>query len=106
MQLGLRRGRCALQQALHEVDAPARTIEFIAQQSVGRATSVTEAAMDALANNTRGLLGGSLSLQLGREVQMHGPKAPDRGGRGSAHPPGRTRLSADDEWPTVRGPKA
>ena len=45
----------ALQQFLHQVDAPAGAIALVAQQLIGRAGGVAEAAMHAGAQNAIGL---------------------------------------------------
>jgi hypothetical protein len=46
----------ALKQTLDEIDPSARAIEFVTQQLVGRARRGAETAMDALAQDTIGLL--------------------------------------------------
>ena len=46
-----RRRAVFLQHLLDEIDSPARTIEFVAQQDIGRAGRGTEAAMHALAQD-------------------------------------------------------
>src|SRR5205814_3666516 len=50
MQLRARGDRCALEQLLHEIDAPARTVELIAEQLASGTGGKTEAAMHALAH--------------------------------------------------------
>ena len=51
----LRAGRPALDELLHEVDSPARTVELVAQDAVGRAGGQAEAAVHAGAQQLLGL---------------------------------------------------
>jgi len=51
----LRRVPIALQHLLHQVDAAARAVQFVAQQHVGRARRRAEPAMDAVAQDLPGL---------------------------------------------------
>ncbi len=44
-------GAVVLQHVLDEIDAPARTVEFVANQNVSRTGRVAETAMDARAKN-------------------------------------------------------
>ena len=73
MQLRAARRRLAFEHLLDKVDATPWTIELIAQQLIGRAGRVTEAAVHALAQNgfgfqsVRGVkkFGGEFSLHVG-----------------------------------------
>ena len=67
-----RRGRLpALQHVLDQVDAPARRIEFVAEQEVGRAGGGAEAAMDAGAENPLRTGHGGIAELIGREIGLH-----------------------------------
>jgi len=55
MQLRSPGNRLALQQAFDQVDAAARTIQFITQQLVGRTNRSTESSMYAAAQDGIGL---------------------------------------------------
>ena len=67
-----RRGRLpALQHVLHQVDAPARRIEFVAEQEIGRAGGGAEAAMNAGAENPLRTGHGGISELIGREIGLH-----------------------------------
>ncbi len=57
VHLRLRGHGGALERLLHEVDAPARAVELVAQQVVGRARGEAEAAVHALAQDRVGLAG-------------------------------------------------
>ena len=54
VQLRTRRHRRALEQLLHEVDAPARAVQFVAQDLVRRAGGQTEATVHAAAQDRVG----------------------------------------------------
>jgi hypothetical protein len=51
-------GRAGLEHLLHEIDAPARAVQLVAEQLVGRAGGVAEAAMDAISQDAVGLAAG------------------------------------------------
>ena len=55
MQLRLRRERVAFEHLLDQIDAAARPVELVAEQLVGRARRVAEAAMHARAQDRVGL---------------------------------------------------
>ena len=71
VQLGGRRDRLALEQLLQQVDAPARTVEFVAEQLIGRAGRQAEAAVHTAAQDRIGLgAGGGAADGLG-ECGLH-----------------------------------
>ena len=68
----LRRGGLpALQHVLHQVDAPARGIELVAEQQIGRAGGRAEAAMDAGPEDLLRTGHGGISELIGREIGLH-----------------------------------
>src|SRR5918993_993111 len=90
------RGLSALQHVLDEVDAPARAVELVAEQQIGRAGRGTESAVDTGPENLlRTRHGGVLQL-LGGEVRLHvGPlsfsaRSASSGARGEGSRMGRS----------------
>ena len=73
-----RRGGARLQHVLDQVDAPARAVEFVAEQHVRRAGRRAEAAVDARAQDLVG--GGDLRIgKLGEgEAGLHDALTPPR----------------------------
>ena len=63
---------CALQHLLDEVDAPARAVELVAQQLIGRAGRRAEAAVHAAAQDGVGLLAFRRVLDEIGERGLHG----------------------------------
>ncbi|MCY1246890.1 hypothetical protein D9M72_601660 [compost metagenome] len=62
----------AFQYLLHEVDAPARAVQLIAEQLVGGAGGGAEAAMHAIADDGFGFLAfGGVTKKIG-QVRLHG----------------------------------
>ena len=61
----------ALQHVLDQIDAPARRIEFVAEQQIGRAGGGAEAAMNAGAENLLRTGHGGVFQLIGREVGLH-----------------------------------
>ena len=51
-------GFAALQHILDQIDAPARSVEFVAEQLVGRAGGVAHAAVHATGDDAARALGG------------------------------------------------
>src|SRR4051794_41009758 len=79
----LRRLFLVLQHILDEVDSPARAVELVAQEDVGRTGRRAEAAVDAGPQDVvRDRRVGVLEL-LGREVRLHGRL--DRWGEGGRY---------------------
>ena len=72
VQLRAARDRGAFEHLLHQVDAAARPVEFVAEQLVGRAGRGAEAAVHALAQDRFGLCAGGRVLELGGERGLHG----------------------------------
>ena len=75
VQLRALRDRRALEHLLHEVDAPARTVELVAQQVVRRACGEAEAAVHALAQDRVGLEAARRILDPVGELGLHGQKS-------------------------------
>ena len=71
MQLRFGGGRRAFEHLLDQVDAAARTVEFIAEQLVRRAGGGAEAAVHALAQDAFGLLTFGRFLDEWRESCFH-----------------------------------
>ena len=71
VQLRAARHRRAFEHLLHQVDAPARAVELVAEQLVGRAGGGAEAAVHALAQDGLGLLAVARALELGCQVGLH-----------------------------------
>ena len=61
-----------LQHVLDQVDAPARAVEFVAQQQEGRTGRGAEAAMHAGAQHLIGRRGIRIAQLLGGEIGLHG----------------------------------
>src|SRR5204863_3045771 len=72
MQLRARGDRRALEQLLHEIDAPARTVELIAEQLVSGTGGKTEAAVYARAQDRMRLAPGGGVFDEVRERGAHG----------------------------------
>ena len=67
--------RSAFEHLLHQVDAPARTVELIATQLVGRAGCVAEAAVHAPADDSCGFLTvGCVPDEIG-QIRLHVQKS-------------------------------
>src|SRR5690606_4329541 len=66
-----RPGRAALQQLLDQVYAPARTVQFVALQLVGRARGIAEAAVHATAQDGVCAPGGVLVQDSGLQLRTH-----------------------------------
>ncbi|MNT90624.1 hypothetical protein D3C72_2315590 [compost metagenome] len=64
MQLGLGADLVAFQHLLDQVDAPAWAVQLVAEQLVGRAGGVAEAAMHAAAQDALGLFAARQTLGL------------------------------------------
>jgi hypothetical protein len=71
MKLCVARRGFAFQHLLDQVNASARTVEFIAEQLVGRACGGTKTAMHAFAQNGFGFQTVSRVLVFGREIGLH-----------------------------------
>ena len=71
VQLRGRRDRLALEQLLQQVDAPARTVEFVAEQLIGRTGRQAEAAVHAAAQDRIGLGAGGGALDGLGECGLH-----------------------------------
>ena len=95
----------ALQEPLHEVDAPARTVELVAQELIGRTRRGAEAAVHALAQDgVRGAPVGRVPDEVG-EAGLHSDalarSAAGRGadghdaGKGSPGPRARMQAVAE-----------
>jgi hypothetical protein len=68
-----RRGAAAaLEHFLHQVDAPARAVAFVAEQDVGWAGGRAEPAMHAFSQDAVNLRGARVLELLGLEVGLHG----------------------------------
>src|ERR1700729_3651507 len=65
---------CALEHLLDQVNTPARTVEFIAEELVGRTGGIAETAMHAFAQDGRGFLAIGGFLELRAEMRLHGSK--------------------------------
>src|SRR5437763_14104740 len=78
MQLRARGDRRALKQLLHEIDAPARTVELIAEQLVSGTGGKTEAAVHARAQDRMRFAPGGRVFDEVRERGAHGFPAPSR----------------------------
>ncbi len=72
MQLCLRRGWRALKHLLDQINAPARAVEFVAEQLIGRAGRVAKTAMHAAAEDFFGLGGAGQLARLFAEGGLHG----------------------------------
>ena len=72
MQLGALGDFAALEHLLHQVDAPARAIQFVADQLIGRTGGVAEAAVHARAQDALGFLGARQALGLFAQIGLHG----------------------------------
>jgi len=59
---------------LDQIDAPARTVEFIAEQLVGRAGGVAETAMHAFAQNCSRFFALGRIAELWTEMRLHSSK--------------------------------
>ncbi len=81
VQLGFGRGGGAFEHLLDQVDAPARPVQFVAQQLVGRAGGVAEPAMHTGAQNLVRFFGAGQSFGLFAEIGLHA-KAPRTSGQG------------------------
>ena len=73
VQVHLRLGgdRIALQHFLHQVDASARAVEFVAQQLISRAGGGAESAMHAGAQDAVGLLAFRRALDEFGQIRFH-----------------------------------
>ena len=73
VEVDLRRARhrLAFEHLLHQVDAPARAVELVAEQLVGRAGRGAEAAVHALAQDRLGLDAFGRVLEFGGEMGLH-----------------------------------
>jgi hypothetical protein len=77
----LARGRLAFEHLLDQVDAPARAVELVAEQLVGRAGGGAEAAVHALAQDGLGLAAvGALPWNSGDELGLHESLCPSAAG--------------------------
>ena len=66
-------GFAALQHILDQIDAPARSVEFVAEQLVGRAGGVAHAAVHATGDDAARALGGFGVRELrGERLDLHG----------------------------------
>jgi hypothetical protein len=72
VQLRLARRLGAFQHLLDQVDAPARAIELVAQQLVGRAGGGAEAAVHAGAQDRFGLVAFARALDEIGQIGLHG----------------------------------
>src|SRR5262249_39231158 len=61
----------ARQHLLDQIDAPARTVELVTEQDIGRASRRAKAAMGAGTQNFFGFGNVGISKLLGREVGPH-----------------------------------
>ena len=71
-----RRGAAGLQHFLHEVDAPARRVELVPEQDVGRAGRQAEPAVDALPQHAVRVRDQGIGELLLGETGLHGADAP------------------------------
>ncbi len=72
VQLRAARHRRAFEHLLHQVDAPARAVEFVAEQLVGGAGGGAEAAVHALAQDGFGRVAVARAFELGGQLGLHG----------------------------------
>ena len=72
MQLCLFGNRLAFQNLFHEIDTPARTVQFIAQQLIGGACSKAETAMNAIPQYLLRFLAFRGILDEIGEIGLHG----------------------------------
>ena len=94
VQLRAARRRLAFEHLLDQVDAPARAVELVAQQLVGRAGGGAEAAVHALAQDGLGLCAVGRALEFGGEFGLH-LKSSGRAVRGrTRHGGSNSRISA------------
>lgn len=61
-----------LEHVLDQINAPTRTIEFVAEEEIGRAGRSAEPAMDARPEDTLRLAHGRLGQRCYREIRLHG----------------------------------
>ncbi len=80
VQLGLGGDRRAFQHLLHQVDTAARAVELVAEQLVGGAGGVAEAAVHAFSQDRVGFAAVRGFEQGGGEPGLH-VRSPGRGGR-------------------------
>src|SRR5438445_11284288 len=71
----------AREHLLNQVDAPARTVELVAEQDIGRASRCAKAAMGAGPQNLFRFGSVGIGELLGREVGLHGSAPFDRAAR-------------------------
>ena len=71
MQLRVARRGFAFQHLLYQINASARTVKFIAEQLVGRASGGAKTAVNAFAQNGFGFQTVSGVLVFGREIGLH-----------------------------------
>jgi hypothetical protein len=73
----------ALEHLLDQIDAPTRTVEFVAQQLISRAGCIAETAMHAFADDGLRLFALRGALEFGTQMRLHGgvkaPRTNDRG---------------------------
>ena len=69
--LGLGRDFVAFEHLLDQVDAPARAVQLVAEQLIGRAGGVAEAAMHAGAQDAFGFLGARQAFGLFTQIGLH-----------------------------------
>jgi hypothetical protein len=65
------RGRLTFEHLLDEVNAPARAVELVAQQLVGRAGGSAKTAVHALTQNSFGSQAVGRALEFGCEMGLH-----------------------------------
>ena len=86
VQLRLARRSLAFKHLFHQVDAPARPVELVAQQLVGRAGGVAKAAVHALAQDGFGGQAVCGVFEFGREFGVHGELRRARSARARVAP--------------------
>jgi hypothetical protein len=69
--LGHARRRLSLEHLLDQVDAPARTVELVAQQLIGRAGRQAKPAVHALAQDGLGLDAQAGAFELAAQFRLH-----------------------------------
>ncbi len=73
-----RRRAVGLQHVLDQIDAPARAVEFVAEQHIGRAGRGAEAAMHAGAQDLFGGVDGGVGELGGGKIRLHRGYRPSR----------------------------
>src|SRR5208283_1511747 len=91
-----------LEHLLDEIDAAARTIEFVAGQEKGRAGRRAEAAMHAGAKDFFRLRHVGIFEKSRREMRLHRIRTPRKAGRAPEYAQDRSFPSRDERAPRAR----